>query len=221
MFDISFTELMVIGVIALIVIGPERLPKVARTVGHLLGRAQRYVNDVKSDIRREVELDELRNLRNEMQDAARSFENSIHREVDEVRAGVSGVAESVAQAGRDMAADAAPADLAGPPAAAGSPSASLPDSPAAAGQGVAGAAPTAPAVAGQATVPVASAGAVPPVMATASPVADPLAADTLPAEPDLQLELPLGERSAAGAAPVTPSAAAPVPPVTTQERPGP
>ena len=50
MFDIGFSELMLIGIVALIVIGPERLPKVARTLGHLLGRAQRYVNDVKSDI---------------------------------------------------------------------------------------------------------------------------------------------------------------------------
>ena len=52
MFDIGFSELMVIGVVALLVIGPEKLPKVARTLGHLLGRAQRYVNDVKSDINR-------------------------------------------------------------------------------------------------------------------------------------------------------------------------
>ena len=68
MFDVSLTELMVIGVVALIVIGPERLPKVARTVGHLLGRAQRYVNDVKSDIQREIELDELRKFKSEMED---------------------------------------------------------------------------------------------------------------------------------------------------------
>lgn len=77
MFDISFTELMVIGVIALIVIGPERLPKVARTVGHLLGRAQRYVNDVKSDIRRELELDELRKFKSEMESAAQNVQTSM------------------------------------------------------------------------------------------------------------------------------------------------
>jgi sec-independent protein translocase protein TatB len=68
-FDISFTELMLIGVVALVVIGPERLPKVARTVGHLLGRAQRYVNDVKGDIQREVELEELRKMKEEMEAA--------------------------------------------------------------------------------------------------------------------------------------------------------
>lgn len=77
MFDISFTELLVIGVIALVVIGPERLPKVARTIGHLVGRAQRYVSDVKSDINREVELDELRKLKEQMQDAAQSVQSSL------------------------------------------------------------------------------------------------------------------------------------------------
>jgi sec-independent protein translocase protein TatB len=81
MFDISFTELMFIAVVALIVIGPERLPKVARTLGHLFGRMQRYVNDVKADISREMELDELRKLQASMQDAARSFEQSVTREV--------------------------------------------------------------------------------------------------------------------------------------------
>ncbi len=78
MFDVSLTELMVIGVVALIVIGPERLPKVARTVGHLLGRAQRYVNDVKSDIQREIELDELRKFKSEMETAAQDVHQSLN-----------------------------------------------------------------------------------------------------------------------------------------------
>jgi sec-independent protein translocase protein TatB len=82
MFDIGFSELMVIAVVALIVIGPERLPKVARTLGHLFGRMQRYVNDVKADISREMELDELKKLQTSMQDAARSFEESVTREVN-------------------------------------------------------------------------------------------------------------------------------------------
>jgi sec-independent protein translocase protein TatB len=82
MFDIGFSELMLIAVVALIVIGPERLPKVARTLGHLFGRMQRYVNDVKADISREIELDELRKLQTSMQDAARSFEQSVNREVN-------------------------------------------------------------------------------------------------------------------------------------------
>ena len=81
MFDIGFSEFMLIAVVALIVIGPERLPKVARTLGHLFGRMQRYVNDVKADISREMELDELKKLQATMQDAARSFEDSVTREV--------------------------------------------------------------------------------------------------------------------------------------------
>lgn len=85
MFDVSFTEMMVIGVIALIIIGPERLPKVARTVGHLLGRAQRYVNDVKSDIKREVELDELRKFKSEMDDAASSVTSSLRDTENSIR----------------------------------------------------------------------------------------------------------------------------------------
>lgn len=78
MFDISFSELMLIGVIALIVIGPERLPKVARTVGHLLGRAQRYVNDVKTDIRKEMDASEISNLKDQMQQAATSVKASVN-----------------------------------------------------------------------------------------------------------------------------------------------
>ena len=76
-FDIGFSELVVIGLVALIVIGPERLPRVARTVGHLIGRLQRYVADVKADINREVELDELRKMRDSMQQAASSIETSV------------------------------------------------------------------------------------------------------------------------------------------------
>ena len=78
MFDIGFSELMVIAVIALVVIGPERLPRVARTLGHLAGRLQRYVADVKADINREIELDELRKMRDSMQKAASDIEASVH-----------------------------------------------------------------------------------------------------------------------------------------------
>ena len=85
MFDIGFSELMVIGIVALLVIGPERLPKVARTLGHLLGRAQRYVNDVKSDINREMQLDELKKLQAQVADSARSFEDSVRKEYGSAR----------------------------------------------------------------------------------------------------------------------------------------
>lgn len=77
MFGLSFSEIMLIGVIALIVIGPEKLPKVARTVGHLLGRAQRYVNDVKTDIRKEMDGTEIGNLKDQMQEAANSVKSSV------------------------------------------------------------------------------------------------------------------------------------------------
>lgn len=88
MFDISFTELMLAGVVALIVIGPEKLPKVARTVGHLLGRAQRYVNDVKGDIQREVEIDELRKMKQEMESAAQSVQSSFTKTESDIRQGL-------------------------------------------------------------------------------------------------------------------------------------
>lgn len=98
MFDVSFTELMVIGVIALIVIGPERLPKVARTVGHLLGRAQRYVSDVKSDIQREIELDELRKFKSEMDEAADSMQSSLRDTESSLRSGLNDTAREARQA---------------------------------------------------------------------------------------------------------------------------
>lgn len=84
MFDIGFTELMLIAVVALVVLGPERLPKVARTVGHLLGRLQRYVSDVKADINREIQLDELKKMRQEMETSARDFETSVNKQLTAV-----------------------------------------------------------------------------------------------------------------------------------------
>jgi sec-independent protein translocase protein TatB len=77
MFDIGFSEIVVIAVVALVVIGPEKLPKVARTLGHMFGRLQRYVNEVKADISREMELDELRKLQSQVQSAARDLEQSV------------------------------------------------------------------------------------------------------------------------------------------------
>lgn len=77
MFDFSLGELGLIGVVALIVLGPERLPKVARTVGEWLGKAQRYVNQVKADINREMELAELKKLQEEARAAAQSLQSSV------------------------------------------------------------------------------------------------------------------------------------------------
>lgn len=94
MFDVGFSEIIVIAVVALIVIGPERLPKVARTLGHLFGRMQRYVNDVKADISREMQLDELRKLQNSMQDAARSIEQSVSKEISATESELKKIADS-------------------------------------------------------------------------------------------------------------------------------
>lgn len=80
MFDIAFTELMIVALVALVVIGPERLPRMARTAGHLLGRLQRYVSDVKSDINREIQLDELKKMQQQFEDAARNLESGVTQE---------------------------------------------------------------------------------------------------------------------------------------------
>lgn len=84
MFDVGFSELLVIAVVALLVLGPERLPKVARTAGILLGRLQRYVNDVKADINREIQLDELRKVQQRIETSARDFETTVNKELSSV-----------------------------------------------------------------------------------------------------------------------------------------
>jgi sec-independent protein translocase protein TatB len=84
MFDIGFSELIVCGIVALVVIGPERLPKVARTLGVLFGRLQRYVTQVKADINREMELAELGKVKAEFESAARSFQGEVESKTSEV-----------------------------------------------------------------------------------------------------------------------------------------
>lgn len=86
MFDVGFSELALIGVVALVVLGPERLPKVARTAGHLFGRLQRYVNGVKADISREMEASEFAKLKQEVQDAAKSFEKTVNEQSNALEA---------------------------------------------------------------------------------------------------------------------------------------
>jgi sec-independent protein translocase protein TatB len=97
MFDIAFSELMLIAVIALIVIGPEKLPRMARTVGHLAGRLQRYVSDVKADISREIELDELRKMRDSMQQAATEMESSVSSELNKTETELNDAVRSAAE----------------------------------------------------------------------------------------------------------------------------
>ena len=114
MFDVSFTEMLVIGVVALIVIGPERLPKVARTVGLLLGRVQRYVRDVKSDISREMQLDELKKMQQQVADEAKNMETSVSQQMTSIETSLN---DSIAEGIEDKAAakvpDALPTALTG------------------------------------------------------------------------------------------------------------
>ena len=77
MFDLGISELALIGAVALIVIGPEKLPGVARTVGALMGKAQRYVADVKAEVNRSMELEELKKMKESMESAAREVEGSM------------------------------------------------------------------------------------------------------------------------------------------------
>jgi sec-independent protein translocase protein TatB len=113
MFDVGFSEILVIAVVALVVVGPERLPKVARTLGHMVGRLQRYVNEVKADISREMELDELRKLQGQVQDAARGIEQSVTEATGEIDTALRDTAASVEQtvgpAGKPVAPAASPA----------------------------------------------------------------------------------------------------------------
>ena len=86
MIDFGFDKLALIGAVALIVIGPEKLPRVARTVGHMLGKAQRYVADVKAEVNRSIELDELKKMKTQFEDAARDVEQSVNAEVQQASA---------------------------------------------------------------------------------------------------------------------------------------
>jgi sec-independent protein translocase protein TatB len=82
MIDFGFDKIALIGAVALIVIGPEKLPRVARTVGALFGKAQRYVADVKAEVNRSIELEELKKMKTDFEDAARNVEATVRSEVD-------------------------------------------------------------------------------------------------------------------------------------------
>lgn len=136
MFDISFTELMVIGVVALVVIGPERLPGVARTAGALLGRLQRYVSDVKADVQREMRLEEMKKLQDEIESQARGIETQVRSEMQAVEQSVDDAAAPLATLPEPLAATPARTetrdDKALQPASTGSSAPSLPANAAAA-----------------------------------------------------------------------------------------
>jgi sec-independent protein translocase protein TatB len=112
MFDIGFSELLLIGVVALVVIGPERLPRVARTLGHLFGRLQRYVSQVKSDINREMDLAELQRARSEFESAANAFRQDVETNASQVEREIR---ETQASIDRELAGASAPAGLVAEP----------------------------------------------------------------------------------------------------------
>ncbi|MBI5259028.1 MAG: Sec-independent protein translocase subunit TatB [Burkholderiales bacterium] len=89
MIDFGFDKIALIGAVALIVIGPEKLPRVARTVGHLMGKARRYVADVKAEVNRSIELEELQKMKSQFETAARDVEASVTQEVNSASAALS------------------------------------------------------------------------------------------------------------------------------------
>lgn len=95
MFDVGFSEMLVIAIVALVVIGPERLPKVARTAGLLFGRLQRYVATVKSDISREMELSELNKVKTEFQQAASEVKQSVTEQSRAIEAEVQSATQAL------------------------------------------------------------------------------------------------------------------------------
>ena len=90
MIDFGFDKMALIGAVALIVIGPEKLPRVARTVGALLGKAQRYVADVKAEVNRSIELEELQKMKSQFQEAAQDVHDTVRKEFSETRASLEG-----------------------------------------------------------------------------------------------------------------------------------
>jgi sec-independent protein translocase protein TatB len=86
MIDFGFDKIALIGAVALIVIGPEKLPRVARTVGHLLGKAQRYVADVKAEVNRSIELEELQKMKGQFESSPRDMQHSFHQHMHQATA---------------------------------------------------------------------------------------------------------------------------------------
>ncbi len=93
MFDVSFSELLVIAVIALLVIGPEKLPKVARTVGAFTGRMQRYMSQIKEEVNREMHFEELQKIQQEIKQSVEKTQSNIHQQVAEIQHGSAQIAD--------------------------------------------------------------------------------------------------------------------------------
>src|SRR5215217_7450899 len=107
MIDFGFDKLALISAVALIVIGPEKLPRVARTVGTLLGKAQRYVADVKAEVNRSIELEELKKMKTEFEDAARNVEQTVSEEVNRTTSELNSVWQPPADTVPPLASDSA------------------------------------------------------------------------------------------------------------------
>jgi sec-independent protein translocase protein TatB len=97
MFDISFMELLVISMVALIVIGPERLPAVARTVGHLYGRCRNFVYRIKIDIHNEMRMEELKKMQTSVQETAQTIEESVQQGVNRLKTAIDDTKTEVEQ----------------------------------------------------------------------------------------------------------------------------
>ena len=98
MIDFGFDKIALIGAVALIVIGPEKLPRVARTVGTLIGKAQRYVADVKAEVNRSIELEDLKKMKTEFEDAARNAGQTVQAEMQATAADFSSSWQSTPEA---------------------------------------------------------------------------------------------------------------------------
>ena len=101
MFDFGFSEMMIVGVVALVVLGPERLPLVARKTGEWIGKAQRFVAQVKSDIDRETELSELKRIQDEAKNLAQDMKSAVEKEASGIESSVKSAADAANAAGRE------------------------------------------------------------------------------------------------------------------------
>ena len=115
MFDIGFSEILVIMVVALLVIGPERLPKVARSMGQWWGRVQRFVNTVKQDVNRSMELEELRELERKVKAEADALERSAQQAGNDINQQMRQLEKEIEQPTLDPDKPSAPADPRSPP----------------------------------------------------------------------------------------------------------
>ncbi|ALQ51053.1 Sec-independent protein translocase protein TatB [Nitrosomonas ureae] len=102
MFDISFMELLIILMIALIVIGPERLPTVARTIGHLYGRCRNFMYSIRTDIHNEMRMEELKKMQSSVQDTVESLETSVQESVEQLKTAITNDPQTTEKSPEDL-----------------------------------------------------------------------------------------------------------------------